>query len=386
MGHVSGSIGLSGSALDTMLSARGFAAPTVRNSSPAMLRRWTVARGRAQAMSGLAIVNLIGDSTQGLVGTGTGISLAEGGRPRSLAAQLVTLLNARAGRNDFARSDGYWGNHFSTAGNLATFLAYDTRWTTTGNVTQDGVSVAGGSISSPAGSTGTIVLAPTTLPYDRVRVIALRGTGFGTLTIGSASGGSDTMALAGSAGSVDKTVSVTRGTGAMTIAADSGFCRIIAVELWDSTSGQVIVRDMAYSGATANSYGQSASAMALLGCDFLNVSFGLNDMAANKAPATLVSELTALIAGYCPGGSVTLTVENESSAGWNGNATLSAQRGTADAIRAMGLANGYPVIDLPARWGDYAIANANGLMANDPHPNAAGYADKAVALMHMLWS
>lgn len=389
MGHVSGSIGgLSPRALDGSLAQRGFAPPTVRQLSAANLARWTAARGRALAMGELARIALIGDSTQGLVGSGGGGTFTENGQPASLAAQLVTLLNARAGRPSFARSDGYWGNHFSTAGNLASFLAYDQRWTVTGNLTQDTVAVAGGSLAAPASGTGRqLAFAAPPLSYDRVRLIHARGSGFGTLTVAGAGGGSQQIPTAGSAGNVATVVSLTRGAGPLTIAfSDNAYARLISVELWDSTVGQVIVRDMAYSGSTTNSYGQSASAMPLLASDMALYCFGLNDAAAGTTPESFATQLTTLIAGYSPAGSVALTVPNESSPAWHATATLEAQRAIAAQIRALGVTAGYPVIDMPARWGDYAAANANGLHANDPHPNGSGYADKAVALMQLLWA
>lgn len=352
-------------------------------------RAWQVKRGLAASGKAgqLAKINVIGDSTN-FIGSGTGAG-ADGGFPFAVPAQLVKLLNGKAGRTDFARCDGWWGNHYSTGSNTAAWLAYDTRWTAPSWI-DSSVRIAGGSIQSPAANTSPITLSGITIPYDRVRVIYTRTPSGGTLTVASASGGSGAIATAGATATMEQTVTVTRGTGNLTLtpAASTAGIFLIAIEIWDSTVGQVIVRDMSYSGATAVSFGQTSGAAALLTADFANYCFTLNDAAVGAKDAALFStELQALIGVYSAGGgAVSLFAENESSGAWNVNSTPAKQRTFAAAIRALGASANYPVIDLPARWGDYATANANGLMYNDPHPNYAGHYDKALLLANAAWA
>lgn len=381
-----------------VLGGSGDSGATIHNLSAAYLRRWAVARGKALAMSSVATIALIGDSTMGLVGSSTAANGTDGGQPTSLAAQMVPLINGRAGRSNLARSQGFWGTHFSsgTASQIwAMFKAFDTRFTDAvssgGGVQADNI-VAGGGTSISVGATGTgrvLTFTPSDgLPYDRVRIVYGRGGGWGQLTVSGAGGGSQQISTAGSTTNVEATVALTRGTGPLTIAfQDNAYAKIIAFEIWDSTIGQIIVRDMSFSGSTTATYGKSASGMPLLASDFALYCFGLNDSAAGKAPATYGAELATLIAGYSPAGSVALTVPNESSTTWQGIAGIvDNQRAIAAQIRSMGRDAGYPVIDVPARTGDYATGNANGFYFNDPHPSAAGYADRAVAATQVLWA
>ena len=46
--------------------------------------------------------------------------------------------------------------------------------------------------------------------------------------------------------------------------------------------------------------------------------------------------------------------------------------------------NDLPLIDIQDRWGTYTLANGYGLMSDLVHPNSAGYADVARAVLQSL--
>lgn len=369
--------------LSQSLAARG-----VPTRPPANLRKWRLGLGRVVAGAGNAYINSISDSTA-FVGSGSGATGADGGQPKAVAANLAKLLNSYAGRSDFARSDGYWGNHFSSGGNLASFLLYDTRWSMPG-WSQDAVYLAGGSLVSPAANTQPATFQPV-LPYDRATIIYRKVTNGGTLTVASASGGSGNIATNAGAATVNSTtINLTRGAGllSLTPAASTAGIYIVAVEVWDSTVPQVIVRDIAWSGASssATSFGlpNVATTLALLPADMSWYSLGVNDAADAALDAAAFAARYQAFLGVGSPGSIGVVIENESSDAWNANATVAKQRQFADALRGLVTANGYASTDLPVRWGDYATAQAAGYMFNDPHPNAAAYGDKALAMAEIM--
>lgn len=170
---------------------------------------------------------------------------------------------------------------------------------------------------------------------------------------------------------------LTYGQHTIDIQATSGTVRVIGWNLRRNTHGGARVHKIAvggYATATYLSYTESNwnAALANLSPDVCVIGLGLNDLGASVLPATYRTNMESL-ANRClaanPLADVVLFAQNDD--GRTGLPfTMTQYR---DQILSSSVSNGYGFFDVQQVLGNYAQANARGLMNDPTHPGNSGY-------------
>lgn len=250
----------------------------------------------------------------------------------------------------------------------------DSRWTTTGTVTNSGLF---STIATGASQTFTSDTAGVNID------IWYYNSG-GSFTYVIDGGAPTTVTVTG--GSTTGVVHLTglaNTTHTVRIAPTAGACFLIAVSVFNATgllcnnAGMPSTQTSDWTGTGFVTKFQQAT---LDTPDVAFVSLGVVDSGSAVALATYESRLTTVVNNCTAlGASVILLAEPQPSsvalATWK--TYVNSQYNVADALDL-------PLIDTTHRMGDYTIANGFGLMYDTTHPNAKGYASHAAAALALL--
>lgn len=345
------------------------------------LTHWKAARARVHAGQADAKLLCVGDSTTGGCG-GNAAQPSWQGVPESYPYQLAAMLNygglpAAPGlavpRSAYGPSDGRWAN---TSG----WASVPMGW-------------GGGGVWENAGDGQQLIYIEPTFS-DRFDVYYLTAPDAGSFTVGPFGGATTTVDAAGPAGVGKVTMTApsakTGNDATVTPANGDGQVHIVGIEAWLSTAPRVRVGNAGIGGSTAGAWaadpaaGAAFSAAACIRAyapDLTVISLGINDAGGNGTVASLVASLATLAAAARASGDVALLLPVLS------RSTAPAPFGAlipqyAAAQRAMHL----PYADTARIIGSGDAFSARGGMADDMHPNAAGYAVIAQALAAALLS
>lgn len=117
-------------------------------------------------------------------------------------------------------------------------------------------------------------------------------------------------------------------------------------------------------------------ALLALNLDLVLIRPGINDAVAGTAPATFKNQLATLVdALIAAGTNVALATQYPSNIA---SAPQATQDAIAQQVRDVATERGLSVRDTYSEWGTWVAANALGYMADNLHPNKAGYEAEAV--------
>lgn len=176
-----------------------------------------------------------------------------------------------------------------------------------------------------------------------------------------------------------------RGHHAVTVAptfndSSYGQMRLIGIDTYDSTAKDVSVHNLGFSGSTTVDWtktDQPLAVLAQLKAKLTFIDLGLNDMSSKMPVATFRANLKQIALAAAKSGSVVLVIPNRSNPGYVSDQT---QDQFDAAILSLGAELQMPVVSLPKLLGTFAAAKAGGMMSDDVHLSAKGYALVAEAL------
>lgn len=332
------------------------------NWKAANTRKLRAGLGKAQAGTGRASWGIAGDSTSDyFVGTGNDFL---GMWPRVTRSVLASLGIPVGG------SGLVWAAHYGSV--------IDPRWSTTGTWSNANNYL----VSTSAGATITFAPADTGTSID---VIIFGTTASMNWSIDS---GAVTGTVTGSGGGVELktlTTGLANTTHTITLTTTSTSASyVIAARVYGS-SGLEVHNAAAY-GTTGVSWAdytdptmmdsRVASLLAVTP-DVVWCALGVNDIATNgAAPTTVTAALNTLRNRFTSDFVLVGQYQPQGATQTNWEAYLTALYNLADTLDC-------PLLDLYDRSGGYATANANGLMGDATHPNAAAQRDwgRAAALL-----
>jgi lysophospholipase L1-like esterase len=344
----------------------------VSNPVAAMLPKWRLALANVRA--GIADANILcmGDSTT-----------AGAGGPNS--ATVPQLDSACWQLGVMLATDGIpWAPGFLPMGNPAhpvhnAQLTYGTDWTDatfgfSGSSSLKTTTDASNLVFTPAGG----------FAYDRFDVYYVRNTGDGTLTM-TATGGTPVVQLTAGTGALLK-VTVSAATAAtnntLTIVPSSGTVYVWGIEPWLSTTKRVRIGNAGQYGTTSSQWALTGpfytpGAVTLYSPNLSICSLGINDATTSVSPATLQTNLQAIITSAETTGDVMLWTMPPSS-----GSPYTTVEPTYQAVYAsLATTNNVPLVDIWKRFG--GVWNSS-WMNDFTHPNLAGYWDIASAIYRTL--
>jgi lysophospholipase L1-like esterase len=177
-----------------------------------------------------------------------------------------------------------------------------------------------------------------------------------------------------------------------TIVDGLGLFDIIGIDAYDSTTPCVRVGLLGRSGASTEEWGfggypgagfQSLDAIAKAAPDLTIINLGVNDAAVPVSLATYIANMAAVIDVCQLTGDVLLTGLIPSGGVFSGRQPIELDY-SVNGLGSLATSHGCGVVDLNARWVDFATADALGWMTDSLHPTAAGYADMAQAIFNAL--
>lgn len=197
------------------------------------------------------------------------------------------------------------------------------------------------------------------------------GVSAGSLNI---SGGTDLAATfldfpCGSVGSHTLTINCTDATGSV-------FGVVNAVFGFNSTAKQISVINSGWPAAQTTSWIEAVNPWSPLNAlnqfspNLTIVCLGINDWLAGLAVATFQSQLNTIVAKAKLAGDVIVMTPAPSKENIR---TYSSQVLYVDAMRTVATNNNASFLDIFNLFGTWDLANQNGWMGNDQHPNSAGY-------------
>lgn len=355
--------------------------------------KWLSALGRVQAGTGQAVLALIGDSTTVSAGAGGGAKGADNARVGALSARLVSLLQAEGVP---ASDESFFGEHLLQAFNGVNFATYDTRFSVAGGASfyPDGQFQSLGGLPWRLNAAGHEVRFTTSNQVDTAKIIfanRLGGT-FDTTFAGGPSLGLTSANATSTVGTVTKTFA--RSAGQLALKWSSGNNAIIGAILYDSVSPKVNVVNLGCYGdkvTSANGYANNANewrggaALSALSPDLTVIDMTINSLTqdgAQMVPQYRKALSTIVQDALSTGSDVVIATPNPVDSPNQYDATFDAYM---EAIFSVASQYGVRVLDVFGRLGgDWSKANARGLFFDSLHPNAAGYAAKAIALKNEL--
>jgi lysophospholipase L1-like esterase len=341
------------------------------------LPAWSAALARARSGSGTTRLLMLGDSTT----FGYGAQGGEGylRTPLSVPAQLAALLTASGVR---AQANGWMGLSLPAGDPRITLGA---GWTATGTPTS-----LGGSCIMATHAGGVLSFAPG-VPVDTFTLYYIAHPANGALLIDIDGAAGRQVDTAGRYLVSTATVRMPIGPHTLHVTASvlaSGIF-IVGCEAHDSAHDGVTVINAGWQGAAsaqiadAREYYSSANAISRVGPDLTTLNVGINDwhnavppeqFCANMRICTDVARRSGDIAIFTPSPTNPTAVPERR------------QRDYVERIRHFCETDDIPLIDLHARFGSFASAQARHWMNDDVHPNAAGYAEAAAAALEVILS
>lgn len=328
---------------------------------------WRQVKANILAGTGRGRIACIGNSTVRGQGGGTGTNNLVNSAPFSWPNKLAAKLAA----------GGLPSNQDSVTG-FGLSPAQDARVITNGAWAQDVISLGGPTLKN---GTDTALLSfaftGTTDTYV-IWYIQISGNGTFTASIGATvlgtinSGSPATNALR------SVTVTGTRGVNQIDIARTGvgGNVYILGVDAYDSTVATASVFNMGIGGSVIATHTSTASVWSNLNAigtfapDLSVISCQINDETAGTAIPTFTASYQTLITKCKLSGDVVLVVDNAIN---TSQASAATQANFTAALYALAATNRLRIVDIPKLHGDWATTNANSLMYDTKHPDAAFY-------------
>jgi len=352
------------------------------------LRRWRAALGKAVAGTARARVLFGGDSQTRGVGA-SGASYA-GNQALAYPTQLAALAGKRLAAVNMGSSFG------DTNVTIANHVLYDPRWSAGAGWTTQllGGGLGGAPISHNAANTNALNFAPAA-QFDSIKVWYLTNPGFQAFTVavdGGAALGTITPTAANSFTST--TLTTTLGTHTINIAktaANAAAVHIVGIETWNSAAKGVEFLNCGLNGSKTadwitSLYYQAGQQTLSLAPDLVVFMIGANDWGLGTDPTVYAANLQTYITATLAVSDMIIVGPPPTQVGWSGFSELTRQAAMIDAARSAAAANNIPFVDVNARAGTWAQANASGLYFDGAHPLAAEYADVAAAIYPVIFS
>jgi len=340
----------------------------------ATLPTWARKRQLVELRQAPARILCVGDSTTAGVFSdsySTAVGTPNQGGPNAYPARLAAYLTARGIPAVVGMAiPGHPGNE-------------DSRWS-------GGLAYSGGNIGAGAASALSMTnagLNPALTPgvkADTYVVYFFGDSGTGTISAQATGGTSTTINTTRSAGGIYK-ATVMAGTASasnvLTLTWSSGSSFILGVEFYDSTNPNVVrVLPAGVGGSQANQWANAASTTSYGGQAFISavaadltvISLGINDAAAGRTAAQVLTDVRTLASKAAPSGDVLLM----SAFPHSGPTPL-------DAVNAAFYLSAFPYVDLAFRYG-YNMVKWGLMTVDQTHPNALGYGDAALTLSRAL--
>ncbi|MDC7677046.1 SGNH/GDSL hydrolase family protein [Asticcacaulis machinosus] len=386
------SLGLKLPQVSALRRRRGVSGPVVPD-----LPIWRAARAAVTAGERNARILCIGDSTtagHGAYAAGMGDNNKAGAWPTQLAA----LINARGGTASWS---SIIGNN-----NASDTRLYDNQVTFPSGQGWNFSTAAGVAGSTLGGyhTTASVHSPPSKYNFapinacDTFEVYNPKAGGNARAWILSVNDGADlatvsNMQTPSPPGAFEKyTLTTAMGANVLNIRAQNTETTYLAgIIAYNSAVREISVLNAGWSGAKASDLNNGSgyaygpvNAISVYDPDLVIINIGINDanQASPTATATFISHVQAVIAAAKAAGTdVVLMAPTPIGSSYAANLnTLSA------AILALGATNSLPVIDLRARFIDYATANGAGWMRDTLHPNVSGYAQIATAVADLIYN
>lgn len=353
------------------------------NFAPSKLGRYRAKLAGAYAGLNRVKIGFEGDSLTTGQGAGTGTNKETNAKVGAMPAVFAKMMRKMG---LIVSDDSFFGDNTVLNAGTAGITNYDPRLVFSGS----GWGRSNRMLVSQSLRTQTVAdkltFTPAS-PTSDVTVFAAQNSGFGTYTISDNTTLKSTVNAAGSQAFIASSANRASGSNPWvfehTVAGD---VYIGGVDAWN-TDTQMSVYNLGSSGGKSQDLIGTGSAWAstnaknVLNADLAVINIGTNDIRTNIDTATFLANLGANISAHKTAGrDVILVAPNPDNAPVN--ASLVAPTNAA----RFSLADTYdvPLIDLNARYGSYAIANALGLYDDTVHQTPLGYADQAMAIFEML--
>lgn len=348
---------------------------TVSQPSQVLLAmRAKVANGRR---GGLLRILCVGDSTVAGLGAGRLASW-----PHVLGERLEAAGIARTAEVSYA---------------LTPTWAADTRWASTGTITQGVDHVI--KMSAGATRTFTSTRAGTVVRVWYPQTYGYLGGTAGSFTVQVDAGATETVTPTGSTtnpiGMWEKTVA--SGTHAVKITATQNNAGLYAIGVFSSTTAGTQVINAGLSGTSVSNWVDATHHLSPWGeaqlpnlkPDLVLIALGINDaqQAAStgltpdgyaSSLSTLIERAKALVGGFAPAVGVVVQSPPSQPSTWPS---------WTEAARSAASSCGVPVVaDFTSRYTSFDLANRAGLMNDVTHPSATGCADHAAVIASTLLS
>lgn len=373
------------------ISAQGYALSAAKvsayNFDSVKMRKWRQAKARVLAKTGRGVLMMLGDSRE--VGFGaTGAANFVGARAKNRAAQIAAYFNANGlpAHTDNVFCDG----NINSVG--ATVPQYDPRvtlgagWVNSGafdTVQWTGFGIAFSNLTT----TNTMSFTPDN-QTDTADIYYLTRPGFGVMTVSV--GGNVIATMDGNvAQSIKKlTISYPRGANTLTFTPTTvgNGVFVYGMDCYDSTIPKISVWTCGNSGGGVqnmifNSFpweGTQPFKSGVISVDATIINIGVNDANNGMSIPLYSSRLSTIVDNVQTGGGncILNTFSASSLASWPASALPRVQTYW-DAITAVGIAKGIPLVDHATRFGSYEVSNPLGLYADTLHPNGVAMADQA---------
>lgn len=353
------------------------------NANAQNYRKFRYQMGLAQAGAGNCIINLIGDSTTlGLSANGVA-SGSDGCRVLSYPYRLTDLFNVSPLN---ASCESIWGTQALVA---ASFPLYDTRVVYGAGWVNGSATLAGGAFRSPAGVTTAFQFTPTK-PFNTIRAVFGKYSTGGSFTV-NVDGGATllTQSTAGAQGTYAVTTTCTLGTHTINLAASTEDFNLMGIETWDSTKGNILVRNMGVSGWKSTDWSSTTNAtsprnsLAVVPADLTVIDLGINDWKSADDISLFTAAMQALITTSKAGGDVLLVGPIPSQiSGSNPNITQARMDAYIAAVKQLAVSNNCGVLSHYDRLKSYS--DSSYYYTDSLHLNAGGYAVKAQAVHRAL--
>lgn len=361
------------------------------NFTGSNLSHWLTAQSAVLAGTGNAEEADYGDSTtRGFYSNSTLSGLWSLSWPSQLAVLMTAHVNTKP---DSIFGDGNLTTHGGSV------LSYDTRLGLTGNwltftngdTTLSSSTLGGYAFGNNVGSgvtpTDTLSFTPTN-PIDSVDLWLLNDVAGSAINVNFDGGSNTTMTPSGGTENWTK-YTFTGSLGSHTInLTGSGTIGIYVTGLmtYNSAVKQVMMANMGYGAATStvlaanvNTYDPIPTLKTFAPNLTIIEGGAINDMLDGVPLLTSQANLQAQITAAKISGDVILLSPNPINPSQSG-ASLVQQAAYLTMMEGLATSNNVPLINLTAFFTSYAVANANGWMGDNNHPNQAGYAVIANAI------
>jgi lysophospholipase L1-like esterase len=341
------------------------------------LTRWRAAVARAQAGQGCARLLMLGDSTTFGYGSQGGEGYLR--TPFSTPAQIAAFLTSSYGCR--AQANGWMGLSLPTGDPRITL---GPGWTSTGTLT----SIGGGIIA--ATRVDSVMSFATGAVVDTFTVYYIAAPGNGVSSIGI-DGCAAKLVDSGDHPSIAKaTIDVPPGPHVLKITSHvlANGILIVGCEACRKSDDHISVLGAGWHGATSSQiacgdhYYSSLLAILNIKPDLITINIGINDWYGRTPLPDFSRNISALVEVATACGDTTVLTPTPTN---SSQVPADRQLQYVQEIIRVANAAGVPVIDLHERFGSWETGNAMGVMNDDVHPNARGYADIAVAMIEAIF-